>query len=42
MPMIGLGTYDSAEGQIEEVLKAAVLEHGYRAIDTAKVYNNEK
>ena len=42
MPQIGLGTYDSSEGEIETVLKAAVLEHGYRMIDTAKVYNNEE
>ena len=42
MPQIGLGTYDSAEGEIESVLKAAVLEHGYRMIDTAKVYCNEE
>ena len=42
MPAIGLGTYDSSEGSIEPVLKAAILEHGYRHIDTAKVYLNEE
>lgn len=38
MPSIGLGTYDSAEGEIDVVLKSAILDHGYRHIDTAKVY----
>jgi diketogulonate reductase-like aldo/keto reductase len=27
---------------MEAVLKSAVLEHGYRHIDTAKVYGNEQ
>ena len=39
---IGLGTYDSSEGAIEPVVKAAILEHGYRHIDTAMIYGNEE
>lgn len=42
MPAIGLGTYDSTEGSIEPIVKAAILEHGYRLIDTAKIYGNEE
>ena len=34
MPMIGLGTFTSVEG-IESLVKSAILEHGYRHIDTA-------
>ena len=41
MPQIGLGTYDDSEGDVIAVVKAAILEHGYRHIDTAKVYQNE-
>ena len=41
MPQIGLGTFQSTEGNCLEVVKSAILEHGYRHIDTAKVYNNE-
>lgn len=41
MPQIGLGTYDDSEGDVIQVVKAAVLQHGYRHIDTAKVYQNE-
>jgi diketogulonate reductase-like aldo/keto reductase len=41
MPQIGLGTYDSSEGDVVSVVKAAILEHGYRHIDTAKIYWNE-
>lgn len=39
LPAIGLGTY--AGEDFEKLLKAAI-EIGYRAIDTAKVYKNEK
>lgn len=41
MPMLGLGTYKTAEG--EEVIGAvsAALEVGVRSIDTASLYGNE-
>ena len=42
MPQIGLGTFLSKEGDIDAVLKSAILEHGYRHIDTAKIYGNEE
>lgn len=41
MPMIGLGSFLSSEGDVYPVIKAAILEHGYRHIDTASFYNNE-
>ena len=37
IPQIGLGTFLSSEGEVEEVAKAAILE-GYRHIDTASFY----
>ncbi len=42
MPWLGLGVYKSAEG--DEALQAidAAFKAGYRHIDTAKIYNNEK
>ncbi len=42
MPMIGLGTFDSVEGDGYEIVKTAILEHGYRHIDTASLYGNEE
>ena len=41
MPKIGLGTYADDEGDVKAVVKSAILEHGYRHIDTAKIYGNE-
>ena len=41
MPMIGYGTWLSAEGEVYEGTKAA-LRHGYRHIDEAWVYMNEE
>ncbi len=41
IPKIGLGTFGDDEGNIIQVVKSAILEHGYRHIDTAKVYQNE-
>ena len=43
MPQIGLGTFGADEGaNLEEVVKSAILNHGYRHIDTAFVYFNEE
>jgi len=40
MPVIGLGTWLHTEN-IKEIVKAAILDHGYRHVDTAKLYGNE-
>lgn len=42
MPYVGLGVYKAMEGQeVENAVKAA-LKHGYRSIDTAQFYANER
>lgn len=40
MPVIGLGTWQSPEQEVEQAIDAA-LEAGYRHIDTAFMYTNE-
>lgn len=37
IPVIGLGTFKNKE-VTKVTVKSAILEHGYRHIDTAKVY----
>jgi len=41
MPVIGFGTFLFNEG-VKETVKSAILNHGYRHIDTAAIYGNEK
>ena len=41
-PQIGLGTFMSTEGDCHSIVKSAILDHGYRAIDTASLYGNEE
>ncbi|XP_050314163.1 1,5-anhydro-D-fructose reductase-like isoform X2 [Anthonomus grandis grandis] len=41
MPMIGYGTWNATDAELEAAVEAA-LEAGYRHIDTAYVYENEK
>lgn len=42
MPILGLGTYEVRSEQVIEEIIDAALEVGYRFVDTAQVYGNEK
>jgi len=41
MPVIGLGTFLMTDNP-KEMVKRAILEFGYRHIDTAMIYGNEE
>nr|WP_026974569.1 aldo/keto reductase [Alicyclobacillus contaminans] len=42
MPWFGLGVYKSQPGEEVETAVRLAIEHGYRSVDTAKLYNNEE
>ena len=42
MPQIGLGTYKMSSEEAKQTLKEAVMELGYRHLDTAAAYMNEE
>ena len=42
MPQIGLGTFLSTPDELIPVVRSAILDHGYRHIDTASIYENEE
>lgn len=41
IPSLGLGTFQTPEGETRDIVKAALAE-GYRHIDTARAYGNER
>ena len=41
IPQIGLGTYAITDEAAKKSIKDAIIEVGYRHIDTATVYENE-
>lgn len=42
MPWVGLGVFRSEEGEEVETAVKTALQHGYKSIDTAAVYKNER
>ena len=42
IPVVGLGTFNNQGEVVKTTVKSAILEHGYRHIDTATDYENEE
>ena len=42
MPLVGLGTYKNKDPKEMDIIKEAVVNIGYRHIDTASHYENEE
>ena len=42
MPMVGLGTWKSSVNQVGRAVECALLECGYKHVDCAAIYGNEK
>lgn len=42
IPVLGLGTWRSDKAKVSQVVEKAVLEDGYRHLDCASIYGNEK
>ena len=42
IPILGIGTWESDPGEVGSAIEYAVKEAGYRHIDGAKIYGNEK
>ncbi|CAF0774426.1 unnamed protein product [Adineta ricciae] len=41
MPRFGLGTWRSEPGKVQNIVREAILNHGYRLFDGAWIYQNE-
>lgn len=42
IPRLGLGVWQAGDDEVEEAVRVAVGEAGYRLVDTASVYGNER